>query len=156
MRRGRVSEGPRGRREGTSEETVDGPSRGVTERGCSIVSSSVLIADDSEFTRELLREMLDGTHHIVGEAENGRQAVDMFEEHSPDIVLMDIAMPYRNGIEATEEIKSRDDDVRVIVCTSVDQEEMMKEAIKAGANGYITKPFDEPDVLEAIDETVVP
>lgn len=65
---------------------------------------------------------------------------------------MDIAMPYRDGIEATAEIKRRDEDVTIIVCTSVDQEEMMKEAIEAGANGYITKPFDESDVLETIDD----
>lgn len=108
------------------------------------MSVNVLIADDSEFTRELLREMISGTHEIVGEAENGREAVDLYEEHSPDLVLMDIAMPYRDGIEATEEIKARDEDVKVIVCTSVDQEEMMKEAIKAGANGYITKPVASP------------
>ena len=115
----------------------------------------VLIADDSEFTRELLRGMLAGDVDVVDEAENGMEAVEKFEEHAPDLVLMDIAMPYRDGIEATAEIKDRDEDVKVIVCTSVDQEEMMKEAIRAGANGYITKPFDEPDVREAIDDVVL-
>jgi two-component system chemotaxis response regulator CheY len=119
------------------------------------MSLTVLIADDSEFTRELLRESLAPEHEIVGEAEHGKQAVDMFEEHAPDLVLMDIAMPYQNGIEATEAIKARDEDAKVIVCTSVDQEEMMKEAIKVGANGYITKPFDGPDVLEAIADVAL-
>lgn len=68
--------------------------------------------------------------------------------------MMDIAMPIQDGIEATEEIKNLDPASNIIMCTSVEQEEMMKEAIKAGADGYITKPFQKPNVLEAISDTV--
>lgn len=118
------------------------------------MNHNVLIADDSTFTREILREVLEGNHEIVGEAENGLQAVELFEEHAPDLVLMDIAMPHRDGIEATAEITERDGDANVIVCTSADQEEMIKEAIRAGARGYVTKPFDETSVLEAIESVV--
>ncbi len=115
---------------------------------------SVLIADDSEFMRNLLHEILEGDHEIVGEAENGVEAVDLFEDHHPDLVMMDIAMPIRNGIEATAEIKEADPNATVIMCTSAEQEEMMKEAIKAGADGYVTKPFQKPNILEAIDDAV--
>ncbi len=115
---------------------------------------SVLIADDSEFMRNLLHEILEGDHEIVGEAENGVEAVDLFEDHRPDLVMMDIAMPIRNGIEATSEIKEMDPKATVIMCTSAEQEEMMKEAIKAGADGYVTKPFQKPNILEAIDDAV--
>ncbi|MEZ3116419.1 chemotaxis protein CheY [Halobaculum sp. MBLA0147] len=118
------------------------------------MATRVLIADDSEFMRNLLREILEEEFEIVGEAENGVEAVDMYQDDDPDLVMMDIVMPIRNGIEATEEIMSEDPDATIIMCTSVGQEEKMKEAIKAGAEGYITKPFQKPNVLEAINDAV--
>ncbi|MEA1930931.1 chemotaxis protein CheY [Halohasta litorea] len=118
------------------------------------MAKRVLIADDSEFMRNLLREILEGDFEIVGEAENGVEAVDLYKEHNPDITMMDIVMPIRSGIEATDEITSNDSDAKIIMCTSVGQEEKMKEAIKAGASGYITKPFQKPNVLEAINDVI--
>ncbi|MFC6723753.1 chemotaxis protein CheY [Halobium palmae] len=114
----------------------------------------VMIADDSEFMRNLLREILESEYEVVGEAENGVEAVDLYGETQPDLVMMDIVMPIRSGIEATTEITDSDPDAKVIMCTSVGQEEKMKAAIKAGAQGYITKPFQKPNVLEAIDDVV--
>jgi two-component system chemotaxis response regulator CheY len=116
--------------------------------------SRVLIADDSEFMRNLLREILEEEHDIVGEVENGVEAVEVYKEEDPDLVMMDIVMPIRDGIEATDEITSTSSDATVIMCTSVGQEEKMKEAVKAGASGYITKPFQKPNVMEAIDDAV--
>jgi two-component system chemotaxis response regulator CheY len=116
--------------------------------------AEVLIADDSEFMRNLLREILEEDHTIVGEVENGVEAVEVFKEEKPDLVMMDIVMPIRDGIEATDEIKSTDPNSNVIMCTSVGQEEKMKEAVKAGADGYITKPFQKPSVMEAIQDVV--
>ena len=115
---------------------------------------SVLIADDSEFMRNLLREILEEDHNIVGEVENGVEAVEVFKEEQPDLVMMDIVMPIRNGIEATDEIKQYDADSHVIMCTSIGQEEKMKRAVKAGADGYITKPFQKPSVMEAINDVI--
>jgi two-component system chemotaxis response regulator CheY len=114
----------------------------------------VLIVDDSDFMRNLLREILEENFEIVGEAENGVEAVELYREHEPDLVMMDIVMPIRDGIEATGEITGSDPDANVIMCTSVGQEEKMKSAVKAGADGYITKPFQKPNVLEAIDDVV--
>jgi len=114
----------------------------------------VLIADDSEFMRNLLREILEEDHQIVGEVENGVEAVEVYKEENPDLVMMDIVMPIRDGIEATDEIKTDDPNATVIMCTSVGQEEKMKEAVKAGADGYITKPFQKPSVIEAIEDAV--
>jgi len=114
----------------------------------------VLIADDSEFMRNLLREILEEDHQIVGEVENGVEAVEVYKEERPDLVMMDIVMPIRDGIEATDEIKTQDPAATVIMCTSVGQEEKMKEAVKAGADGYITKPFQKPSVIEAIEDAV--
>lgn len=116
--------------------------------------AEVLIADDSEFMRNLLREILEEDHQIVGEAENGVEAIEVFKETQPDLVMMDIVMPIRDGIEATNEIKTAQPGANVIMCTSVGQEEKMKEAVKAGADGYITKPFQKPSVIEAIRDVV--
>jgi two-component system chemotaxis response regulator CheY len=113
--------------------------------------TSVLIVDDSEFMRDLLREILTG-YDIVGEAENGVEAVELFEELSPDVVMMDIVMPIRDGIAATADIVGEHPGARVIMCTSVGQDEQMKAAIKAGASGYITKPFQKPSVLEVLED----
>jgi two-component system chemotaxis response regulator CheY len=116
--------------------------------------AKVLIADDSEFMRNLLREILEESHEVVDEAENGVEAVELYEEHDPDLVMMDIVMPIRDGIEATTEITDADSGANVIMCTSVGQEERMKQAVKAGADGYITKPFQKPNVLEAITDVM--
>ena len=114
----------------------------------------VLIADDSEFMRNLLREILEEDHEIVAEAENGVEAVDLYAEVDPDLVMMDIVMPMKDGIEATTEIKDADPGATVVMCTSVGQEEKMKEAVRAGADGYITKPFQKPSVIRAISDVV--
>jgi two-component system chemotaxis response regulator CheY len=116
--------------------------------------AEVLIADDSEFMRNLLREILEEDHTIIGEVENGVEAVEVFKEEQPDLVMMDIVMPIRDGIEATDEIKNAVPSANVIMCTSVGQEEKMKEAVKAGADGYITKPFQKPSVMDAIQDVV--
>jgi two-component system chemotaxis response regulator CheY len=116
------------------------------------MASKVLVVDDSAFMRNLLKQLLDGEHDVVGEAENGVEAVELYRELDPDVVTMDVVMPIRNGIEATTEIKDIDPTSSVIMCTSVGQEEKMREAVEAGADGYITKPFQKPNVLEAIDD----
>jgi two-component system chemotaxis response regulator CheY len=118
------------------------------------MARSVLVVDDSAFMRNLLKQLLEDDHEVVGEAENGVEAVELYRELAPDVVTMDVVMPIRNGIEATAEIKSIDPNSSVIMCTSVGQEEKMREAVEAGADGYITKPFQKPNVLEAIDDVV--
>lgn len=114
----------------------------------------VLIVDDSGFQRTLVRGILEDDFEVVGEAGNGVEAVDLFEETRPDLVTMDIMMPERNGIEATTDIKERDPGTRVVMCTSVEQREEMKKAVRAGADGYVTKPVEE-GVLRAEVESVL-
>jgi two-component system chemotaxis response regulator CheY len=112
----------------------------------------VLIVDDSHFMRNLLSQILDEEYHIAAQAANGAEAVKLYKEHSPDIVMMDIVMPKANGIKATAAIKKLDPESKVIMCTSVGQREKMKLAVKAGADGYVTKPFEEPSVRKAIKD----
>jgi len=105
----------------------------------------VLIVDDTAFMRKLLRNILfSGGFDIAGEAENGKQAVEMYKQLKPDIVTMDIVMPEMNGIEALKAIKKIDPNARVVMCTAVGQEQMVKAAIKLGAKGYIVNPFRLP------------
>jgi two-component system chemotaxis response regulator CheY len=118
------------------------------------MSQGVLIVDDSHFMRNLLTQILEGEFDIVGEASNGAEAVKMYKEHEPDIVMMDVVMPKCNGIKATAAIKKLDPNARVIMCTSVGQREKMKLAVKAGADGYVTKPFEEESVMKALKDVV--
>jgi len=118
------------------------------------MAKQVLLVDDSEFMRNLLREILEEEFEIADEAENGVEAVEMYKEYDPDLVMMDIVMPIRDGIEASAEIKQFDGGAHVIMCTSIGQEEKMKKAVKAGADGYITKPFQKPSVMDAISDVL--
>jgi two-component system chemotaxis response regulator CheY len=116
------------------------------------MANTVLVVDDSAFMRNLLKQLLDGEHDVVGEAENGVEAVELYRELNPDVVTMDVVMPDVDGIEATARIKESDPEARIVMCTSVSQREKVQQAVEAGADSYVTKPFDEPDVLAAVGD----
>jgi DNA-binding NarL/FixJ family response regulator len=112
----------------------------------------VLLADDHGVVRRGLRgffELLDDIE-IVGEAEDGRHAVDMTGSLQPDVVLMDLLMPGLDGIAATAEIKRRWPDVEVVALTSFIEEERVTAALEAGATGYLLKDADADDVALAV------
>jgi len=110
------------------------------------MAPDLLIVDDSDFQRTMVRKALESDFEVVGEAANGREAVAQFDDLAPDAVTMDIMMPEMDGVAATAEIKSRDDPPAVVMVTSVDQQSKMKQAVEAGADGYVTKPFEPEDV----------
>lgn len=111
----------------------------------------VLVADDAAFMRTSLKLMLEKNgYKIVAEAENGKVAIDKYKEVTPDIVTMDITMPVCDGIEAVRKIKEYDKNAKIIMISSMGQECFVKEAVLAGAKGFIVKPFKEESVLEAI------
>jgi len=117
----------------------------------------ILIVDDSDYMRSRIKSTLtERDYRIVGEAVNGARAVELFKRHGDeiDLVLMDIVMRKANGVKATAAIKHLDADTNVIMCTSVGQRKKMKLAAKAGADGYVTKPFSSDDILTAIREVV--
>jgi DNA-binding NarL/FixJ family response regulator len=112
----------------------------------------VLLADDHGVVRRGLRgffELLDDIE-IVGEAEDGRQAVEATGTLRPDVVLMDLLMPGMDGISATAEIKRRWPEVEVVALTSFIEEERVTAALEAGATGYLLKDADADDVARAI------
>ncbi|HUT38242.1 MAG TPA: response regulator [Methanoregula sp.] len=111
----------------------------------------ILIVDDTLFMRTLLKNILfSGGHAIVGEAGDGVDGIAKYKELKPDLVTMDIVMPKLNGIEALKAIKEFDPAARIVMCTAVGQEQMVKLAIRSGAKGYIIKPFQAPKVLEEV------
>lgn len=112
----------------------------------------VMLCDDHAILRSGLSRLLGEQEDIevVGEAENGREAVQKVQELYPDIVLMDIGMPVMNGMEATKQIKKRNPDVKVLVLTMHDNEEYLFQVLQAGASGYVLKKAADSDLINAI------
>jgi len=121
------------------------------------VSLRFLIADDTRFMRKMLTDILkEMDHEVVGEAENGATAVQLYQELRPDAIFMDIYMPEMDGIEAMRQIRSIDEKAIVIVCSGTSQQYLISDAMKAGANGYVIKPFKAKQIKEAIQKYVMP
>lgn len=113
--------------------------------------ATVLIVDDSRTSRKILRGVLErGGFEIVGEATNGEEGYLKYKELNPDIVTMDITMPTMDGIESLSLIKHADENAKVVMITAAGQKEKMVDALKRGAEEFITKPFDEAEVLATI------
>lgn len=112
---------------------------------------NILIVDDSLILRRNLRKMLESLgHKVVGEAKDGREAVTWYRRVNPDLVTMDVAMPEMNGIEAVEAILGEFPDAKVVMATSHGQEAMVRDAVRAGAVGYLLKPI----VIHKLRETL--
>jgi two-component system chemotaxis response regulator CheY len=115
------------------------------------MSSGVLIVDDSRTSRRILKDILDRAgYKVVGEAINGKEGVAYYVKFQPDIVTMDITMPEMDGIEALRQIKRENPEAKVIMITAAGQKDKMMEAVKLGAAEFISKPFVEETVLEAL------
>lgn len=112
----------------------------------------VLLADDTVFFRVALKDILSkGNYEIVGEAVNGAEALEKAKELKPDIVILDVVMPIKNGLEAARDIKDLNLPLKIVMCTSLGYEPIVEEAIRAGASGYIIKPLNEAKVLKVLD-----
>lgn len=117
--------------------------------------AKILITDDAAFMRMQLKNILTKLgHEIVGEAENGREAIDKYKELQPELVTMDITMPEMNGVEAVKEIKKINANATVIMCSAMGQQGMVIEAIQAGAKDFIVKPFTAERIKEAVDKAL--
>jgi two-component system chemotaxis response regulator CheY len=114
-----------------------------------------LIVDDAAFMRTMLKEILTKSgYEIIGEAANGREALEMYKSAKPDFVIMDITMPEMDGIQALKGIRSIDSNAVVIMCSAIGQQAHVLEAIKSGAKDFIVKPFQPDRVLESIRKAV--
>lgn len=115
----------------------------------------VLIVDDAAFMRMMIKDILEKNgFEVIGEANNGIKAVEIYKKEKPDVVTMDITMPDMDGIEAVRQIKAFDPAAKVIMCSAMGQQTMVMDAIRAGARDFIVKPFQSDRVLEAIKKVV--
>ena len=118
------------------------------------MSARVLIVDDALFMRSMLRDILAGTqrYEVVGEAGDGREAIEKYETLHPDIVTMDIVMPEMDGIEAIRQILRKDPRATIVVCSALGQEALVIESIGAGARDFIVKPITPEKVIKVLDK----
>ena len=115
-------------------------------------SLRILVVDDSGLTVKKMAKLLtDIGHAVVGVATTGQQAVDIFATLAPDLTTMDITMPDLNGIEATRRILADHPQACIVIVTSHGQEQMVMDAIEAGAKGYILKPVKQEKLAETLE-----
>ena len=119
------------------------------------MTSRILVADDSSYMRGVIKKILKtGGYTEIVEAPDGEAAVGMYRSERPDVVLLDIVMPVKSGIDALREIRAADPDARVVMVSAVGQEVIIKEALGMGASGFIIKPFDETQVQDMVKKVL--
>ena len=114
---------------------------------------TVLIVDDIPYVRKTLKQILSARgFKVVGEAENGEIAVSLYEELQPDVITMDLVMPVMNGVDATKRILNINPDARIVILSAMMQENLVADAIMAGAKDYIIKPFQTDEVMKVMNQ----
>jgi len=113
----------------------------------------ILIVDDAAFTRNMLKNIIGKIEQIevIGEASNGVEAISLYKKLNPDLVTMDLVMPEKGGIEATEEILKINSKALIVVVSALGQEALVLEAAKKGAKDFIQKPFKTEQIIEVMD-----
>ncbi len=119
------------------------------------MSKKILVVDDALFMRKLLSDILTkGGYDVVAEAGNGEEAYAKFKEHQPDLVTMDITMPDVNGIEGVRMITKDFPAAKILMCSAMGQETMVIDSVKAGAKGFLVKPFVAEKVLAEVSKLI--
>ena len=117
------------------------------------MDKKILIVDDAAFMRMMIKDTLKKNgYECLIEAADGEIAVQQFKDEKPDLVIMDITMPNKTGIEALQEIKSLDGGAKVVMCSAMGQESMVVEAIKLGALDFIVKPFKPDRIIQTVSK----
>lgn len=115
----------------------------------------ILIADDTLFMRTLLKTIvIEEGHEVSGEAEDGYQSIFEYTKNRPDLVLLDILMPKMDGIMALKTIRGYDPNARIIMVSAIQSVKMIKLAIACGAQGYILKPFQRPQLMQEMNRVL--
>ena len=110
----------------------------------------ILVVDDAQFMRLRCTRLLSEHGYEIAEAQNGREAVEVYQKFRPDVVLMDITMPEMDGLTALRQIRQLDPNAKVAMLTALGQQGIVMEAIKSGARDFIVKPFEAARVLTAV------
>jgi len=115
--------------------------------------AKIMIADDSDAIRLVLQDILSiGKHEVVSEATDGAEAVDFYQKHTPDVLLLDLAMPKKDGLTVVKEVMKTDPNAKIILITASDDQKIINQCLESGAISYISKPFDFNGVLKAITD----
>jgi two-component system chemotaxis response regulator CheY len=116
---------------------------------------NVLIVDDLAFIKIVLRDILEKSgFRVVGEASNGEEAITLYQDKRPDVVLMDITMPGMDGLTALKKIREIDGEARVIICSALGQQRLIVQAIQLGAKDFIVKPFQPQRVVSSLKKAL--
>ncbi len=119
------------------------------------MANGILIVDDAAFMRMMIKDILTKNgFEVVGEAENGKIAIDKYNELDPELVVMDITMPEVDGIQAVKQIMSINSQAKIVMCSAMGQQAMVIESIQAGAKDFIVKPFQADRVIEAVKKAI--
>ena len=116
---------------------------------------NVMIVDDLAFIKIVLRDILEKSgFRVVGEASNGDEAIRVYLDKRPDVVLMDITMPGMDGLTALKKIREHDPDARIIICSALGQQRLIVQAIQLGARDFIVKPFQPQRVISSLKKAL--
>lgn len=119
------------------------------------MAKRVLIVDDAKFMRVILRDILQSAgYEVVGEAETGTQAIQLFRELQPDIMLLDIILPEMEGNIVLSQVLKEFPSAKVLIVSAVGQRLLVDKALKAGAVGYVVKPFNQADILQIVKKVL--
>jgi two-component system, chemotaxis family, chemotaxis protein CheY len=116
--------------------------------------TTILVVDDAAFMRMRTSKILTEAGYEVIQAENGLEALNKYKEHRPDVVLLDITMPEMDGLTALQEIRAVDADAKVAMITALGQQQIVLEAVKAGAKDFLVKPCEGERVLATVSKLV--
>ncbi|MGZ3774206.1 MAG: response regulator [Pseudobdellovibrionaceae bacterium] len=114
-----------------------------------------IVVDDAAFLREMIKSLVSSVGGLcVGEAQNGDEALSIVEETLPDLVFLDMVMPGRNGIETAQILKANHPEIKIIGCSTMDQEFLVQRAFESGFDGYLIKPFSKEQLIDTILEVL--
>lgn len=117
--------------------------------------AKIMVVDDAVFMRMMVKDALTkGGYTELIEAADGAEAVETYKSEKPDLTILDITMPNKNGLDALKEIKEFDTNAKVIMCSAMGQESMVIDAIKSGAKDFIVKPFKPDRIIEAVTKVL--
>lgn len=119
------------------------------------MAKTLLVTDDALIIREMIKDAaISAGWEIVGEASNGQQAVEQYQQLDPDAVTLDLVMPEYDGLHGLRRIMAADPDAKVVVVSALDQKDVLKDAFKLGATDFIVKPFDKRVLIKTLEQAV--
>ncbi len=119
------------------------------------MSKKIMLVDDAAFMRMMIKDTLkkNGYTEVI-EAGNGEQAITLYQEENPELVLMDITMPVMDGLEALRRLRVIDPEIKVVMCSAMGQETMVVDALKLGAKDFIVKPFKPDRIMKTVNSLI--